>query len=1784
MPPPLPAYLLGDDSAPTVPPRAVGPPLPPYLSQDEPPAPKKFDPSQLGAYLRDQGAQPGLGKVETPKAWLLDVAQAVATKMAGVPLAGALETYRDAIAAYPWLAAAAPLPSFLAAHTPEGTTAELQRKAEQQRQDYLVAHPGTGGALAAFGTELGVNALPLVTGAGALLRGGVAAPTMSAALRGAARAAPVGGAVGGALGYAGSYGSPTSERLTAAAGGAGVGTLLGGVGGLAARPALPRYLAEVEAPGASAEAASPLSRSAPETASTTSGGEIGAPGAAGEVAGFTTSQGSSYKVNGTSTTRTKTPHPGHPIADVGAKPPSEVTYYVPPEEAQRLGMHGSLNAEASPRLVIAPDGTVQAISRPSGAWGADGAPIQLSAQPEVGLAPLELWRGQEMPDGRRIYGSWHAGNPIVDIQAPPPIAGRISIDSLPWYRQQLGDETARAMTQAVAQAADRAAPGRAVRGVDGSVVLPAESEAQVHATMALVRDHLATNPLEITLPDGSQARVPIGVTYGVEPAPLSPYGQPSGAGADAAASLPGGTAAGRFGASPRLAGAAAGEAALGTEAAGGQAGPGAAAVPPGAAGPAAAGPPGTEAALPGGGAAEGALADAGRGQAPAAQAAGALQGLTPEELAIQKATGYSHAEMLNMRRLQNMSDEEFAAEHESNQAAALAVAEHLATLTTDQLHELLPTSRAFEKAHPSGTSWATGGPPPVDMIWQQLHARLGISGDSPQELGYNLQRALGQLTSDDPTSAAAAQGAIRQAARLAMDRGWDTRAVTDQALRAYAERFDPADREFMLGRLRQAADPFRVPNATAPSALPAPLRQLPAAPDSAMAQAPTRGAATALRVAEESRETTADVLKTGEAGWVKNPFAPPTPEQMFFREVYPLKRSFVNQLDEDRQAAIFHGNDLVKAFPDRAVREDMVFAFEKDPEGRGGNEGNPRYDHAGEDGSHVLDTREEAQARLRQALGDDGYQRVVDEHERQTISSALNLQMLRDLGRVPEDLPDVENYLRHEWEPLPSSPRRFSFGSKRDWLGYSTSADPTTSVLREREFPTLAAGIRAGRTPATPVDWAAMVRAGDEDFSRTLALHRLMQDVSELPAMADGRPAFLRVRGPGSRTEVLEALRKQVAGKQAATTDPEFAAATAGAEPLGPAVKLSSGKFLIEGEDQPLTLDQARARVGMLGESDPARTSLGEGYVQTHLPLLNRAIPGKGDLYVRQELDDALTPILMEPHPGLLGRALDAVTAPLKWLTLFGGTFHNVELTMQNVVQRGLIAGLLDGFKRGFGFPGINQATRALGWGNIQREAWLGAVRRGVNVDTPEPDANAAQLLAMQKILVGLAQRAGVDRVPGGAAVTDLLSTALGVPHDALFRGYMAPLKVALDTANYEKLMRLRAGEDFAMGIGGWLNRNAIRAQPEAEAIQGNTDASNNAFGGQQWRLFQSRFASDPRVQAGFSRAFLTPDWWLSGARLMAEPFSRNPTTRALGINMYLRSAFYLYGGANLVNYALTRYFSPDGRGHFMFDNEPGHTNELQIGPNHYMNVGKLQKELPEVVGKQRLDNWMGVAVQHLPGVDQLRQATGAAPPVMPERFEWDPSGTRDSGELPVLGEAARKVHPLWNALFGAVSGHSLSGYPTELTKAQQQADTRMTGELPDSRLAYLGRSMLQPETPIPLQRFLAIRKGQEASQSQGGGDQPWMAALPFQVSHGLSAHRALPMLADLYRQQDQAQEGPEQDRIQQRLDEITNVLLSHQLGEDKVQRYLAIARSHASRFPNPTTATGKAPEAEAPQ
>lgn len=129
---------------------------------------------------------------------------------------------------------------------------------------------------------------------------------------------------------------------------------------------------------------------------------------------FKTALGSQYSVHADgSTTRFKTPHPGHDPKDVGLKPKSQRTFYIRPEDAANLSLVQAQGLKGTPVIHLYKPGVVGVRildGSPEGNKFVSGTLTKIFDQPAVGLTPVEIWN-----DG----AGHHFGNKITEITDPP---------------------------------------------------------------------------------------------------------------------------------------------------------------------------------------------------------------------------------------------------------------------------------------------------------------------------------------------------------------------------------------------------------------------------------------------------------------------------------------------------------------------------------------------------------------------------------------------------------------------------------------------------------------------------------------------------------------------------------------------------------------------------------------------------------------------------------------------------------------------------------------------------------------------------------------------------------------------------------------------------------------------------------------------------------------------------------------------------------------------------------------------------------------------------------------------------------------------------------------------------------------------------------------------------------------------------------------------------------------------------------------------------------------------
>ncbi len=127
--------------------------------------------------------------------------------------------------------------------------------------------------------------------------------------------------------------------------------------------------------------------------------------------GFQTSKGSTYTIQPDKTTiRNKSVHPEHP-GDEGLKPKSDTTFYVNPEQLDKLG-EVQTTGIGKKTLRQLPDGSwgVYYLDGPDSGKFEKRTVTDVSTEPAVGLVPVELWKDSNAP---------HFGNPITEVFTEP---------------------------------------------------------------------------------------------------------------------------------------------------------------------------------------------------------------------------------------------------------------------------------------------------------------------------------------------------------------------------------------------------------------------------------------------------------------------------------------------------------------------------------------------------------------------------------------------------------------------------------------------------------------------------------------------------------------------------------------------------------------------------------------------------------------------------------------------------------------------------------------------------------------------------------------------------------------------------------------------------------------------------------------------------------------------------------------------------------------------------------------------------------------------------------------------------------------------------------------------------------------------------------------------------------------------------------------------------------------------------------------------------------------------
>lgn len=139
--------------------------------------------------------------------------------------------------------------------------------------------------------------------------------------------------------------------------------------------------------------------------------------AAADGVTFKTEKGSTYTVDGQSTTRTKAARsdPGHE-GDSGLKEPSAKTIYFDTNsgELSAAGLQGLGDKGAR---VLLKDGKASLLTwnKAQNQWGTIARDVPFSTKPGVGKYPLEVWNSADDVGGNEAYRKMHAGNKIVEM-------------------------------------------------------------------------------------------------------------------------------------------------------------------------------------------------------------------------------------------------------------------------------------------------------------------------------------------------------------------------------------------------------------------------------------------------------------------------------------------------------------------------------------------------------------------------------------------------------------------------------------------------------------------------------------------------------------------------------------------------------------------------------------------------------------------------------------------------------------------------------------------------------------------------------------------------------------------------------------------------------------------------------------------------------------------------------------------------------------------------------------------------------------------------------------------------------------------------------------------------------------------------------------------------------------------------------------------------------------------------------------------------------------------------
>ena len=415
-------------------------------------------------------------------------------------------------------------------------------------------------------------------------------------------------------------------------------------------------------------------------------------------------------------------------------------------------------------------------------------------------------------------------------------------------------------------------------------------------------------------------------------------------------------------------------------------------------------------------------------------------------------------------------------------------------------------------------------------------------------------------------------------------------------------------------------------------------------------------------------------------------------------------------------------------------------------------------------------------------------------------------------------------------------------------------------------------------------------------------------------------------------------------------------------------------------------------------------------WVKFDVPALNRVAGrqlGEGTLLlnklpvkVHPDIAKEVNSVFGESFTGRLPRALNTINAILKKAQLSVSFFHHLALTETAIP--------LTGVRKTMKLWNPVKVYRALKNKDFEIFKKMDVAKDGLK--------NGLTLGALPDVQVGTIQNLlqsaenKLRSVPIAGKVAKMVRSANNVWDDALWGYYHNGLKLnAYETLVGKELKKAKpgTGTDVKREIAQFVN---------------------DTFGGQNWELL---FKS-PKWQQVMNWTFLSPDWTWSTVRQALSPTgigavgkSTKGLRQKIGAKFWAKAGLYFYGSMNMLNYALTK--RETGEGKWMWENDPAHKTHLFIGKdeqgrNKYMRWGKQFRELPELM----LDPVKKVGGKLSPAVQQtFIQATGRTasgfPTPLGEEMEKGKEGLGLLG--PRLKEVAKA--PLPFAITGAVKTKS---------------------------------------------------------------------------------------------------------------------------------------------------------------